>query len=233
MHLDELGHKYHGDMAATYDARREQSPGWQREQRTVERHLSTLPTGSRVLDVPVGTGRFLEAYGRHGLDAIGVDISSAMLAQARAKAPGADLREGSIMDLQFADGSFDCVVCMRFLNWVGGADLDRAVSEIARVCRGTIVCNILMYDPDISLVRRLRQWKLRLYLIRTRNKDYITHDHNRVADILRRHKLRILSASPGAHGRLWHNGTVTNTYVLAVSDRDRATAGPAQQQSPT
>jgi ubiquinone/menaquinone biosynthesis C-methylase UbiE len=217
MHPDKLGRKYHGNVAATYDARREQSPGWWHQQRTVERYLSTLPAGSRVLDVPVGTGRFLEAYGRHGLDAIGVDISSAMLSQARAKMPDAELYEGSIMDLPFADGSFDCVVCMRFLNWVGGAQLDRAVSEIARVSRGTVICNIRMCDPVISLFRRLRQWKLRLYYIRTRNTDYVFHDPGRVADLFQRHKLRIISASPGPHGKLWRNGMVTNTYVLEVA----------------
>ena len=51
--------KYVGQVAQGYDAKREQSPKWQIEQRVIEDMLSDLPAESVVLDCPVGTGRFL------------------------------------------------------------------------------------------------------------------------------------------------------------------------------
>lgn len=211
-----LALKYHGDTATSYDAERERSRGWQYEQDAVEAQVGNFPAGSRVLDVPVGTGRFLAAYEQYGLQAVGVDVSSSMIAEARKKSPGADLREGSILELPFPDDSFDCVVCIRFLNWIGGEVLDQCVAELARVSRGAIICDIATFDDDLTLVRRLRNWKLRFYRWRKSKNDFIYHQPDSVATLFARNGLVVRHAVPGPQGRLWKMGLRRVVYELGV-----------------
>jgi hypothetical protein len=46
-----------GAIAQNYDAKRENSPKWQTEQKIVESMLDGIADGDWVLDVPIGTGR--------------------------------------------------------------------------------------------------------------------------------------------------------------------------------
>jgi hypothetical protein len=60
--------------------------------------------GSSVLDAACGTGRHLERLVRAGRHTIGVDVTPAMLARARQRALGADLRKGDLLALPVEDG---------------------------------------------------------------------------------------------------------------------------------
>jgi SAM-dependent methyltransferase len=64
-----------------------------------------------------------------GADVVAIDVSPRMVELTRAR--GIDARLGDVQDLPFEDASFDLVVAA----WVlfHPADLDRALSEIARV----------------------------------------------------------------------------------------------------
>ncbi len=58
----------------------------QAKQETFEGLLAIVaPMSARILDAPVGTVRFLEIYTRHGHRAIGINVSSEILAQATQK----------------------------------------------------------------------------------------------------------------------------------------------------
>jgi SAM-dependent methyltransferase len=185
MDPEKLAVKYHGNMAATYDSLREGTPQWTAEQAIVEDFLSIFEAGTTVLDVPVGTGRFLHPYLRMGFLVTGLDVSESMLALAGAKLeedPSAvTLQDGSIFSLDFPDDSFDLTVCMRFCNWVTTAALQKALAELTRVTSGHLIVSIPTYMPlrEIGIwtragaARLMRQWKLRLYLLRTRSEDII------------------------------------------------------------
>lgn len=164
MERERLGGKYHGHEAEQYDEARESTPLWLHQQAEVERYLDAFGPGTRVLDVPVGTGRFLDTYAERGFDVVGVDVSDSMLALARSKRSDIDLREGDIFHLDFPNGSFDVVVCVRFLNWVGASDLAAALSELGRVTRNTVIANIKTYVPvgRMSPLRQVRQVRHRL-----------------------------------------------------------------------
>ena len=86
MKFDELATRYTGGLAHGYEAERTGGPEWPREQAIVERFLGLLPRGVTLLDVPVGTGRFLPFYKACDLRVTGLDISLDMLAKARSKA---------------------------------------------------------------------------------------------------------------------------------------------------
>ena len=126
---------YYGQVVADYDAVRMRNPVWEREQAAV----ADMVTRGPVLDCPVGTGRFLGIYDAKGLYCVGVDASDEMLAAAKAKHPDADLRQGSILALPFADKAFGTVVCSRMLNWFEPADMARAMAEIRRAAHEVVV----------------------------------------------------------------------------------------------
>ena len=123
--------EYQDDRAESYDSRRSSEAKWQAEQTTFEDFLAMVaPTPARILDVPVGTGRFLELYARLGHEAIGIDVSSDMLAQATLKQQQlleADitLRVGDITALDMDPYSVDVAVCSRLFNLVDAAFLPR------------------------------------------------------------------------------------------------------------
>jgi phosphatidylethanolamine/phosphatidyl-N-methylethanolamine N-methyltransferase len=92
----------------------------------------------RVLEVGVGTGLSLPAYGRH-LEIVGIDLSPEMLEKARERIVEEGLKNISglhVMDagaLEFADASFDTVVAMYVMTVV--PDPEKVMRELARVCR--------------------------------------------------------------------------------------------------
>jgi ubiquinone/menaquinone biosynthesis C-methylase UbiE len=89
-----------------------------------------------LVDLGTGTGRMLELFRDSYRRGIGIDLSPAMLAYARTKLDGAELRhaqvrQGDIYDLPLADQSADAAVMHQVLHFLG--DPQRAVREAARV----------------------------------------------------------------------------------------------------
>jgi SAM-dependent methyltransferase len=67
--------------------------------------------GRRVLDVACGPGVVAAAAATRGATVVGVDLSGEMVAVARARHPGLDVREADAERLPFDGGSVDAVVC--------------------------------------------------------------------------------------------------------------------------
>lgn len=133
---------YRGHVATTYEARRAHKPPWEAEQTAVREFVRLGP----VLDVPVGTGRYLGIYQDLGLQATGCDLSPDMLAVAAAKGFPAELIQGSIFTLPFPDAHFGTAVCTRLLNWLQPGEMARAIAELVRVAR-EVVLSIRLGEP--------------------------------------------------------------------------------------
>jgi len=87
---------------------------------------------ARVLEVGGGPGELSVRMAQElGVDVVMVDVSPRMVELARAR--GVDARVGDIQSLEFADGSFDCVVAAWVLFHL--PDLDSGIAELARVLR--------------------------------------------------------------------------------------------------
>lgn len=86
---------------------------------------------TRALEVGCGMGEFAARLVEAGSEVVAIDLSPRMVELSRAH--GIDARVGDVQQLDFGDDEFDCVVA----NWVlyHVPDLDRALSEIARVLR--------------------------------------------------------------------------------------------------
>lgn len=153
--------------AASYDTEREIEPLWHIEN-TFVRDLIARSAFRSVLDVPVGTGRFLEYYGNRSVT--GTDLSESMLELARSRATSLYMdnvyfRRCSVTDLPFAAGSFDLVLCWRLLHLLPPESLAPALSELARVCCSTLC--VQAYERahlTVRLTAKAGRWARRLWL---------------------------------------------------------------------
>jgi demethylmenaquinone methyltransferase/2-methoxy-6-polyprenyl-1,4-benzoquinol methylase/ArsR family transcriptional regulator len=89
----------------------------------------------RLLDLGAGTGRMLELFAPQADRAVGVDLSSAMLAVARGRleergARNVDLRQGDLYALPVQRNAFDLAIMHQVLHYLD--DPARAVREAAR-----------------------------------------------------------------------------------------------------
>ena len=138
--------RYFGKRATGYEARRAGRPHWAKENAAVESMLSDLPRCSSVLDVPVGTGRYVEIYKRAGFFAAGLDASGDMLDVARENARKIGypfpLHLGDALNLPYHDLSFHAVVCTRLVNWFLPDEMACAVREAMRVADHRVIISV-------------------------------------------------------------------------------------------
>jgi SAM-dependent methyltransferase len=106
--------------------------------------------GTRVLDVASGPGYVAAAAARRQASVVGLDFSSAMVAQASQRYPGIEFRVGSALDLPFPEASFDAtVIGFGMLHF---AQPDQALAEACRVLRrGGRVGFTVWAKPDRAL----------------------------------------------------------------------------------
>lgn len=105
----------------------------------VDHFPRALPAGASVLDAGCGSGRML----RHLHDSdpsyrlTGLDLSPGMLAQAAALHLPANLYEGELAALPFADATFDGVLAWYSIIHTRPEDVPRLLDEMRRVLRRT------------------------------------------------------------------------------------------------
>lgn len=138
---------YRDDVARNYRSSHERQPWWHREQRSMAMLFSQLPGVGSVLDVPFGTGRFLDLYASLGAKVTGFDISEDMFLQAQNQWGGSldavTLITGDARQLPFADQEFDVVVSARFLQSVlNFGDSKMAIAEFTRVARRNVILGL-------------------------------------------------------------------------------------------
>jgi SAM-dependent methyltransferase len=120
---------------------------WGRHARDFAAHLEqvTLPLhgavldaarvtpGTRLLDAGCGAGLLALLASLRGARVTALDASAALLAVARERLPAADVREGDLEALPFAEASFDAVTAVNSLFYA--ADMAAAMRELSRVAR--------------------------------------------------------------------------------------------------
>jgi ubiquinone/menaquinone biosynthesis C-methylase UbiE len=108
------------------------------------------------LDVGCGTGRHTARLAALGHDVVGIDPSPEMLAVARARLPGVELRRGGFEGLPARDREADLVVCALALSHVRA--LIAPVAELARVLAPAGLLVISNPHPFATAVLGRRAW---------------------------------------------------------------------------
>ena len=131
-------------MAERFDALRFSGPIGRLIAETQERQIAVFLApveGRRILDVGTGTGRAAIALAKRGAVVTGIDASAEMLQVAgrRAREAGAAVtfQQGDAHRLDFPDGSFDAVVCLRVLMHT--PDWRASLAELCRVSSQRVV----------------------------------------------------------------------------------------------
>jgi SAM-dependent methyltransferase len=110
------------------------------EGRAMRRALRPLARTDRVLDAACGTGRITSFLLREGFtDVVASDISPAMMAVAQRHLAQVSFHQADVTSLPFEDASFDTVTCVGLLMHLDEATRLRALRELARVSRRSLV----------------------------------------------------------------------------------------------
>jgi 2-polyprenyl-3-methyl-5-hydroxy-6-metoxy-1,4-benzoquinol methylase len=152
-----VGNVYHGERAENYLRDRTGQSYWRLEQDTVGKLIGEFPEGIRVLDMPIGTGRFAPFYLAKNMEVFGLDASDDMIGVAKREL-GQDLDRcnfeiGDALELPYENDYFDLVVCFRFLSHVLSYEQAKtSLGELARVGRGQWMIQFRVRRDDVPNV---------------------------------------------------------------------------------
>jgi SAM-dependent methyltransferase len=89
----------------------------------------------RALDLGCGPGRDVDFLTQLGCQAVGLDLSAVMLAQARGRLPAAPLVRADLRRVPFSPGAFDGIWACASLLHLRRAELPTALTELSRLLR--------------------------------------------------------------------------------------------------
>jgi len=118
--------------ASEWIARRELTPDGRRR---LAAFASRLPRGARVADLGCGPGWYGALLRRRGFEVVALDLASAMLREARRRAPGVQLVRGDLARLPFARASLDGAWARNSYMHLPARQLPAAFAELHRVLR--------------------------------------------------------------------------------------------------
>lgn len=102
--------------------------------------LSRFPGAKTILEVGCGSGHFTRWFGTQRVQAVGLDASALMLAEAR-RLDGLPYVRGDALALPFPDRGFDIVALITALEFVPDPAL--ALAEALRVARSGLILGVL------------------------------------------------------------------------------------------
>jgi SAM-dependent methyltransferase len=92
-----------------------------------------VTAGTRLLDAGCGAGLLTLLASLRGAQVTAIDAAAPLLEVVRDRVPSADVREGDLEALPFADASFDAVTAVNSIFYA--SDMGAAMRECARVVR--------------------------------------------------------------------------------------------------
>ena len=116
----------------------------------IDKLLSKLPLGGKILEVGCGAGQFCEYMLKKGFDVEGVDLSKKMLAHARRKVPSGKFKHMDIRNLSYKDETFDGVLSAYTLIHIPSEEVVSTLKESGRVLKkgGAILIVVQKGEAD-------------------------------------------------------------------------------------
>jgi len=149
-------------VAEKYDAERFKSlkGRWEDllEKKALKKGLALLTPKSKILEVPVGTGRMTEYMLQKGFYLTGIDISQEMLSLAQNKLShfheSCSLMAGDAEKLPFQEETFDGVVSVRLFGHLPQEKKRIVLREFAKVSRSYVIISISLANTLRGYYRR-------------------------------------------------------------------------------
>lgn len=133
-------------MSETYETKRKKQERWDIENAVVEKMLTKLAPKS-VIDMPVGTGRFLPVYDRLKVrNVIAIDVSDSMIRLAKEK-----LKKIKYSRINFlckdvrkwkTNDTAEVSVCVRFLDLIDESAMYDVLTKLMKHSTRGIICTI-------------------------------------------------------------------------------------------
>jgi ubiquinone/menaquinone biosynthesis C-methylase UbiE len=161
-------HKYDRAVAESYDEARQGELHWWREDEFVQEFFGRERV-NRLLDLPVGTGRFFRHY-TSVQSLTGIDVSENMLEQARKNlhslpaGVSVRLERGDVFSLRFSEAEFDAAIVWRLFHLIPPDLLPGAIRELCRVTSKNILLQSYVpverstWRAGLSRVRGWMRW---------------------------------------------------------------------------
>lgn len=156
------------------------------------------PRRVNLLDVGCGVGNYHQLVGPKVGHLVGVDVSEACLAQARANNPSVDYSLYDGGRLPFADDSFDAVFAVCVMHHVPPRNWSNFVAEMRRVLRPGGLALIFEHNPLNPLTRRVVdrcEFDRDAVLLKARE-TVALFEQGRFTDVARRFILTVPAAGP-------------------------------------
>jgi len=112
-----------GDYHRNLDPNWSYTPTYLRKMAFVRQFMMSVPQDSKILDVGCGEGVLVEELSQKGWEIEGIDLNY----------ESKFVRRGDVLDLSYADGSFDLVLFLDTLEHLAYEEQPRALAEIKRI----------------------------------------------------------------------------------------------------
>lgn len=152
--------------------------------------LQYVNNTKEVLEVGCGTGQMTKALAEASKSYIATDYSSRMIKRAsKRKIANAQFQAMDALALDFADSSFDVVVCANTLHVI--KDSEKALNEIYRVLRpgGLLIAPTFIYEGKIH--------KVKLFILKVLGfKTYHKWEAKDFLSFIRAHGFNVIDKKP-------------------------------------
>jgi ubiquinone/menaquinone biosynthesis C-methylase UbiE len=191
------------------------------------RHVGLEP-GDRVLDLGCATGVFLQICADREAIVAGVDASADLLALARTRVHGADLRVADLQTLPYADDSFDLVTGFR--SFFFADDIIAALREARRVARPDAQIVIQVFGrPEHCDLEAVKEAAAQIGAAPPQNEGERTHWRPVVEELARRAGLAVEHSFEITSTNTYADDTAVLDAMLAALPGATAIAGPERE----
>jgi SAM-dependent methyltransferase len=123
------------------------------DRQLLDRFAESVRDIGPVCDLGCGPGHVARYLHARGVEVVGIDLSTAMIGQARRLNPSIEFRQGDILSLAANDESWVGIVAFYSIIHIPRAEMRNALAELRRVLRpgGTLLLAFHIGDETIHL----------------------------------------------------------------------------------
>jgi SAM-dependent methyltransferase len=123
------------------------------DRQLLDRFAACVRDAGPACDMGCGPGQVAKYLHERGIQVCGVDLSPAMVEQARRLTPGVEFRQGDMMALDVPDGAWAGIAAFYSIIHIPRGDMAQALSELRRTLRpgGLLLLAFHLGDDTIHL----------------------------------------------------------------------------------